>query len=1723
MSMPADPSRRQPPAWRTQGAGAKADRKASAEPAWRKDKSAAAPKRRLSRRTQLGIAAGLFVVAVAGVAALIWMIIPPPPACLVVVGAGYEDNLSLPHNVYGWQGARDLATWSEQTAGGGSWLARLTHSGYIRLQHGPARLAKEEDWAPERWMNCREKTLIILVALHGGADKAEGAYLFLDDPEGRKHFKLADLIASLAPVTKTKNVVLILDATQVPAHWPAGMLHNDFARELDALEPSIKKQGRLVVLSASMPDQRSWVSEEWRRSMFTHYLLQGLRGEAAEDSGGTAITVGGLYSYLKKKVERWAQDNRAAQQTPVLLPQGGGVAMGLVLRTVDRAAPQATSPEEPPGDNSAGAEALLAQVWGAHEKLRQTSPSPAVYTPHLWRLYEATLLRYEQLVRAGDQEHAQKLKDKLDELAGKPKEPPGGAGDQANAEKPKGTPEEPGGKPEEPPGLIEKEARLELSCGLRALPWRDLLGKGAGGGEGLLERLRRAKPAEQKDIWRAEKEKAGSVDAVTALRLKLARQLLDEVDRQGAEPQDVMRAHDLLLVLDDGGNDRPVEAHLLALLGRDLQERRDAGQKPTPADALRLGLATCRLAEETALSAAPLTFKEEDKEEDKKKAAAPVPAYSEFVYPWIAATVRDADDARRRGENLLLATDEDSWKESRKEFEAARTAYRAAQEQAEGVRKALAVYHEARAWLPSYAHYVADRAQSTRKDLADVESLAGEVDDLAKRLETPDGKGQSLEEFAEKAQANLRELQKKFNRHCEGLPAKAATQSLLHELDEVLTVPSMEPRRRLALLRQRRSISDQLNQDTGSGTPPALLATDPLADARRQGRMALAVLGGRWVRECNDKNPDALTHLQDGVNGDWDGLAAAGATLRECRQRLVQAVQDATTRAPGDQDPKAAEQDVRLAERLARQLDGAAAYLLYDVGKGPSSPVAELRHLLLQDLLREQAGRALADHWWGEKAQTPYYVVSGESYVHDARDLTLPQHPALGTERARLLEAVDKQLVPAGLEVHAADERLVVTDEARVDPSFALKSTGAAPQAARGKRVCWTDMSGAVVKPGTERQVLEAGQETVRYPLAWPKGSPPAKECKVTLHLRYRGQEVDAAVEVVPTGKPDLTVYQHPAPPKARIMVEADSDLYDQLAWKQMRIAIVFDRSYSMQVDDNGRPIHKLEDAEDALRDVLKKLPPGPKVSLWTFGHRPFYGSEDSAEQLRPLKGWTGDQADRLIKQVDDVTSRPSDAGSPIVHTMMRACEKDLDLHKQDRFGENPGAKLLLVLTDGEDNIFDRDKDYNPSGKRDIPTFLRERFDNSDVRVIVIGFEIETAKEKGNAKKQFGVVKGFRRKPGDFILAEDKAELIAALKKALKDQSLRTRIQARGADEPLQVSGDPGGDLLVQRSGQTLIPSRVLKPGTYTVSVPVVPPQEVLLHDGDQLLLKVKQTGLERALLREYDERRRPTLAQGLPGGKDQGWLVTVHGNRRPDDPGALDLLLSTETEAGRSTPGGVLAQQRPAFVWFEAEPREGKGRPEALSWRNVGDVAGYPAPAWRLHADGWPKGALPRVRAWVCGEDPAQAPRLATARTHNPGANPETFLPDSLEVANNEVRDLSVSFETREVEDAPGHKVPMPCLVVRGTYPPKAPVVARVAGGLKVDGQEHRFYSAANRYTGIFWGVTREQTQEALFELTLISVKAVREEPGTAKVPWFNLEEADRDLTELPAIGWSD
>src|SRR5205823_7299384 len=112
------------------------------------------------------------------------------------------------------------------------------------------------------------------------------------------------------------------DATQVEGATTLGVLHNDFARGLADLQERIEKIPNLIVLSASDAGQRSWPCEGRRRTIFTHYVLEGLRGAADEaPSGDGNGRVDGLelHRYVRAEVERWARRHRQARQTPVLL------------------------------------------------------------------------------------------------------------------------------------------------------------------------------------------------------------------------------------------------------------------------------------------------------------------------------------------------------------------------------------------------------------------------------------------------------------------------------------------------------------------------------------------------------------------------------------------------------------------------------------------------------------------------------------------------------------------------------------------------------------------------------------------------------------------------------------------------------------------------------------------------------------------------------------------------------------------------------------------------------------------------------------------------------------------------------------------------------------------------------------------------------------------------------------------------------------------------------------------------------------------------------------------------------------------------------------------------------------------------------------------------------------------------------------------------------------
>src|SRR5947199_7819291 len=106
--MPGDKNRPSVPSWKK--AGAAGDRNREAQPGWRKEPAPSErASRKWSRQSKLGVGVGAFFVFSALFVWVVYWLLPLKPSALVLLGAAYEDNLSVPHNVYGWQGLKDFA------------------------------------------------------------------------------------------------------------------------------------------------------------------------------------------------------------------------------------------------------------------------------------------------------------------------------------------------------------------------------------------------------------------------------------------------------------------------------------------------------------------------------------------------------------------------------------------------------------------------------------------------------------------------------------------------------------------------------------------------------------------------------------------------------------------------------------------------------------------------------------------------------------------------------------------------------------------------------------------------------------------------------------------------------------------------------------------------------------------------------------------------------------------------------------------------------------------------------------------------------------------------------------------------------------------------------------------------------------------------------------------------------------------------------------------------------------------------------------------------------------------------------------------------------------------------------------------------------------------------------------------------------------------------------
>lgn len=1646
----------------------------------------------LARRSRAGTrairVAGTLAVFTVSCGLLVWVstwLRLPRPVALVLVGAGYENNLTIAPNVHGWRGLSDLAATAASSHGGSRLGERLA-----RLAIGPRELQSDVHWA-KGLDAVTEPILFVFFAVHGGTD-AKGAYLLPNDADAADdaddRIRLESVLETLADLPGEKRKVLVLDCAQVESDWARGMLVNDFGRELANQDERIAAIPNLVVIASSSLSQRSWASDEWRQTAFMHFLLEGLHG-AADANGDTRIDARELFSFTRDSVRDWVWANRIATQTPLLLPtgpEGMRRASAIDLSFAHR--------EGPPADFAKLPEyvppASLKDAWVHCQELASSFPAPAVYTPHLWRRYLDILLRYDELTRMGaDQSWGQALLQQLEEL------------EQA----------------------MSQARYLELSSIQNSLAMPALAGRpprDAAQDDKLFARLWDALPKDYAATWA--KLRQGSTDLV-ATRMAIFERLFQRAAE--APAANLEKVGDLARLIADPVYPLPAELATILLFHRHLPHADPNGAGgPAGAPALvgeanelvRTALELERLASTVSLGGYGAGY-----------------PYSEEVHPWIVELTREGDRDRLKAVDLLFVGGRENLEQARALFGNARAFYQAADARAALLRRALATRDRALPLLPYYCRWVASlRPGTLESDGADeaLGALAQRtcqetyrlVDQLAPPAPSPAPGADSLRaedpvlrEIDERASVVAASFNSLESRYLEAWRRYADVDLplLWREAEAALAVPYLDPALRMRLIEHSRRISRRFLVETAQAevAGPAVGQRESLdwsiERGKNQGQMALAVLGRKWFDECQGARLENFEQVEHRLNTFsveqewWKSLAVAGEQLGY-RFRALSGEVDKLFAAARRQQGEDGLFGLRRAVRLTRLLGGV------DVLDAMPGPLTEQRRRRAATELVAQADRTARQHWTLEDSPTePYYRQAGTLYLDDAMGLD-PEPSGAGPVH----EARARLSAPGQLNFDGPGE-LSITSEQNLSVVYRL-TPAADAWIPEGYAAIW-------VNPGADLTLETPAPDTRERRAVGKDGAAPLVSCglssplvglyedgksipgPVASQLRleglYRGQRITREVPTRIGAVPDLVARQTAPPPLASIAVRADESVGANLGTSQGAITFVLDCSGSMgpPPGEGFSTSTRYAQAIQALEIILGQIPKGPRVSIWVFGEAvgPDKTAVEPARTVRqalPPTPWDPANPARLqsiLTQLQYPAVEPWNQ-SPITRAMLYA--------KEDLARGN-GSRTMIVLSDGIDNCFADDAQLNPD-KRSIATALTQAFGQSGIEILFLGFQVP-GPEQERIENQFRVVTTFAT-PGQFLHVDEVEEVVqtvsGVLRKALR-YGVTTLANAPAPGMPaggLEVSA-PGGNSQWYPGG--------LAPGAYNLVVQGDNWLETpfVLNQGDLLLVDLRMggTGLfpERAV---YAKQAFPWR----PARQVANWYFALLQNQAiPKVPGGLGAELLLSLERLPDPRAATLEVLRPIETWMEVAA---DGTPAAAIAQDWSLEYGYPTPAWSLVVSNWPTAAVtgapaaPRIKAWW---NPDQPRRPAAILQRGADFKQATELRDrAVMVDGTNVTLDSVRLEQHVVQTGPNQRTRQPCLVVRlrsarradisATGSPssaeasEAPLARARVGGISYLAQEERFYRSEAAYALLVWPVGADEAA-GITELDLLSL----------------------------------
>ncbi len=1643
------------------------------------------PRKPWSRGSKLFLAAALLAALFGGVFLVIPWLRPIGPACFVLMGASYDDNLAIPHNAYGWKNLDDLGNLTKDAD-------LFTSNGRPTLLHRSPELKGARIWKDEwdklalKIRNSREKTVVLFLALHGAAD-SKGAYLFLNDDQAEGHPPYARL--PFDEVLKTlqgddlrdKDILLVLEPALSRANWSAGVLENNFVA---SLPEAAKLKKNLFILCASDAQQMSWWSEEWQQTVFGHYVIEALRGAAdgtVDGSRNSRVSVREIADYVKKKVGLWSQINRAAEQTPILI---GDAARAEKIEIVQVGPTYQERDGDAPGLDFRIPEGLE-NAWLGWKSLRTMTPHPAVYSPALWRRYQDLLVRYEQLLRAGDP--TKKAGDIASNLAGMKKK-------------------------------IESEARFDAADAALslALAMPEALGVplpaklNAKELEARLQKVWEAKVDDRPVLLKESIEWAKSqADIKTAqLQVQAYRSLLDfvteskfvrEADVIGKQSEQDSRSktaaildqYDAQLVAP-----RPAEVHYLTML---IQEKMGVSRDPAPDfELLRKSLTIRRLAERAAL-AVP--------DEGKHP-------YSEILFPWNRDRLAKADALRRPGEDYLFGSNADDWEKGRRLLAQAETSYRDIQNDSQLYRRALDMRDTAYAALPYFALWVANqRVPGDEARANQIKAWGNEVEQFAERarsLQSELEKGiagapsaNRLTEFLTPTEKSLKNLSESMFEEIRDAKSDAVTQSLWFNREALLSVPPLLTDAagsdavavRLTMLTNNRFVSRELFQktkDTAKFFGDKEKKDEAKILAERNAAMATAAFKGFWRNNFSK------------VEGA--GTMALGEAIAEIAAKWPGDINGGLLQSVKDFDSAQSAAALARVDFLARGLPGG-----FDEKPEPVSVSNALRRFRMCELCVGQARRANLDHWFSEVDGKPYYEKAALGYLNVAKQIVeFKDVEAKDANRQRIArcDALIDAVKTVGLKIDGSTSDYWTSEKefpvrwtvsAANDPYLVDPKIAAESKAPLAVAVAWRELDGAGAwkdgaSPGQRRPLEFSGRkaESIEDVYYLTKTDNDAL-LKATYNVLLRGHLVPRKIEISQKN-PDLIVHDFPKSTDAYMKVR----MHPQFTYGAVSIA--FDISGSM-IWRNGYGIMvkgelktRLELALVALRTTLDSIPDGTHVSLLAFVT---YDGEKKATIVDVMKPeqWSRDKAAGLIRDIEKLADRAwpenkegAQGGTPMAYLLKQCYEKGFPREGT----EIRGPKVILALTDGDDTTSDefvkggwpnREVDQNGYNRK-VRDFVRSQLSESDVEIHFVCFiDEENPKykiEAANARAQFsGVEKEFKR-PGQFRMRATPEDVADELQRAIRPRLIvmKNNKVPIGFPEEGIFASLPRDHKLIK------IPE-----GNYQIFVKGSRERNMTINRGDILSIVLKRDPsdmrkvvYERELFADLVPETTKLL--GDAPASLEPFRISVLQNKA-ENLGQRKLLTQLIAVEENSRNPAVVQQTVPPFTWIETKPKSTL-TPQMMRWYRE---YGYPALTYRLLGYDWPAPAgvaVPsEMSVWLTDKPQSSVYSKQVFRSLK-NEKAETIALDVKRFANIEYARIEEKLVVPDGYDNASAK-PMlkQCLVVRVEHAKDCPVMIQYGGLHK--GEEHHFFHSANKCTAIFWDLTDAEADSLSFNVIFL------------------------------------